>query len=106
MANKLYKTTYFGKNKEGETQFNETKYFSNRERAFEHLFKTTNERFNETLRHYLRPDRINIYTHVIAYEEMDNNEYKYIKSAIYSYSVFEDGHRITQCNEQKLTYIP
>lgn len=106
MANKLYKTTYFGKNKEGETQFSESKYFSNRKTAFEHLFKTTSERFDETLRHYLHPDRIDLYTHVIFYEENDNNEYKYIKSAIYSYSVFENGVRTTECNEPRLTYIP
>lgn len=105
MENKLYKATYFGKNKEGEELFSIVKYFSDRRKAFDYLFKITSEYFPKTLGDYLYPDRVDLYTHVIAYGENDG-EYKYIKSAIYSYSVFKDGHRETQCNEQNLTYIP
>ena len=101
----LYKATYFAKDENGDELFSKERYFSDRKKAFDYLFNVTSEVFPKTLADYLYPDLVALYTHVTAYGEQDG-EYKYIKSAIYSYSAFEDGHRVYQCNEPKLTYIP
>lgn len=81
---KLYVVTYFGLNANGEELFCKGREFSDKDKALACLQTYTNE-FRETLNEYMYPERVNLYTRLKVSRE-ENGEFKYIGSAIYSYS--------------------
>lgn len=99
----LYKCTYFAKNLDGDELFSRSELFSDRQMAIDWLRETT-DNFDITLSMYDYPDRVNLYTHILRYEDM-GGRYRKVASAIYSYS--ESGEyngescRTTACNENK-----
>lgn len=83
MSNKLYTVRFYGLNSKGETLFDRARYVTSANKAKEVMEEYTNE-FDKTLHSFLYPSRVSLYVHLIV-REMEDGEYKYRNSGIYSY---------------------